>query len=128
LPCVFQAGARQRAHVCRAFCSRRTAKGVTRRLAPVPSVAFFAVRREKSTAKIVYCALSDVAHDKGALLCKMLPCALCRAPRRKRHGKEVAVRFMAFARQSRGFRLCERSNLRSKCKMNYNLERREANV
>jgi hypothetical protein len=75
LPCVFQAGARQRAHVCRVFCSRRTAKGVTRRLAPVPSVAFLPCVVQKRTAKIVYRALSDVAHGKGALPCKMLPCA-----------------------------------------------------
>jgi hypothetical protein len=27
----------------------------------------------------------------------MLPCALCRAPRRKTHGKEFTVRFRAFA-------------------------------
>jgi hypothetical protein len=27
----------------------------------------------------------------------MLPCALCRAPRRKTHDKEFAVRFRAFA-------------------------------
>jgi hypothetical protein len=30
------------------FAPRHTAKGVTRRLIPVPSVAFFAVRREKN--------------------------------------------------------------------------------
>jgi hypothetical protein len=27
----------------------------------------------------------------------MLPCAICRAPRRKTHSKEFAVRFRAFA-------------------------------
>jgi hypothetical protein len=33
------------------FSLRRTAKGVTRRLAPVPLVAFFAVRHEKTHGK-----------------------------------------------------------------------------
>jgi hypothetical protein len=33
---------------------------------------------KKRTAKIIYRALSDAAHDKDALPCKMLPCALCR--------------------------------------------------
>jgi hypothetical protein len=68
---------------------------------------------KKRTTNIVYRALSYVAHDKDALPCKMLPCALCRAPRRKKHDKEFAVRFWAFAvrpcargaRQSRGFPL-----------------------
>jgi hypothetical protein len=93
LPCVFQAGARQTARVCRAFCSRRTAKGVPRCLAPVPLVDFFLpCVVKKRTTKIVYRALSGVAHGKGALPCKMLPCALCRAPRQKTHGKEFAVR------------------------------------
>jgi hypothetical protein len=35
---------------------------------------------KKRTAKIIYRALSDAAHGKGALPCKMLPCALCRGP------------------------------------------------
>jgi hypothetical protein len=52
---------------------------------------------KKRTAKTIYRALLDAAHDKGALPCKMLPCALCRAPRQKTHGKEFAVRFSAFA-------------------------------
>jgi hypothetical protein len=51
---------------------------------------------KKCTAKIIYRVLSAAAHDKGALPCKMLPCALCRAPRRKTHDKEFAVRFRAF--------------------------------
>jgi hypothetical protein len=55
---------------------------------------------KKRTTKIVYRALSDLAHGKGVLPCKMLPCALCRAPRRKTHDKEIAVRFMAFAVRS----------------------------
>jgi hypothetical protein len=58
---------------------------------------FFAVRREKRTAKIIYRALSEATHGKGALPCKMLPCALCRAPRRKMHGKGFSVCSMAFA-------------------------------
>jgi hypothetical protein len=52
---------------------------------------------EKRTANFVYRALSGAAHGKGASPCKMLPCALCRAPRRKTHGKGFAVRFLAFA-------------------------------
>jgi hypothetical protein len=96
LPCVFSPGARQRC-----FAPRRTAKGATRRLPPVPSVAFFLpCVVKKRTAKIIYRALSDVAHDKGALSCKMLPCALCRAPRQKTHAKEFAVRFKAFVVRS----------------------------
>jgi hypothetical protein len=83
------------------FAPRRTAKGVTRRLIPVSSVAFFLpCIVKKRTAKIIYRALSDVAHGKGDLPCKMLPCALCRAPRRKTQNKEFAVRFMAFAVRS----------------------------
>jgi hypothetical protein len=62
-------------------------------LAPVPLVAFVCrASRKKHTAKIVYRALSDAAHGKGASPCKMLPCALCRAPRQKTHGKGFAVR------------------------------------
>jgi hypothetical protein len=68
------------------------------------SCFFFAVRLKKRTAKIVYRALSAMAHGKGALPCKMLPCALCRAPfavrPEKKHGKEFAVRFKAFAVRS----------------------------
>jgi hypothetical protein len=55
---------------------------------------------KKLTAKIIYRALSDAAHGKGVLPCKMLPCALYRAPRQKTHGKEFAVRFKAFAVRS----------------------------
>jgi hypothetical protein len=55
---------------------------------------------KKRTTKIVYHALSDVAHGKGASPCKMLPYALCRAPRQKTHDKEFAVRFWAFAVRS----------------------------
>jgi hypothetical protein len=55
---------------------------------------------KKCTAKIVYRALSDAAHGKGASPCKMLPCALCRAPRQKTHDKGFAVRFKAFAVRS----------------------------
>jgi hypothetical protein len=55
---------------------------------------------KKRTAKIFYRALSDAAHGKGASPCKMLPCALCRAPRQKTHGKGFAVRFKAFAVRS----------------------------
>jgi hypothetical protein len=47
---------------------------------------------KKRMAQVIYRALSDAAHGKGALPCKMLPCALCRASRRKTHGKEFAVR------------------------------------
>jgi hypothetical protein len=65
----------------RFFCWR-TAKAVTCRLAPAPSVAFFLpCVMKKRTAKILYRVLSDAAHGKGILPCKMLPCALCRAPR-----------------------------------------------
>jgi hypothetical protein len=101
LSCVFQGGARQKTPVCRAFCSRRTTKVVPRRLAPVPLVAFVCrASRKKRTAKIAYRALSDAAHGKGASPCKILPCALCRAPRQKTHGKGFAVRFKAFAVRS----------------------------
>jgi hypothetical protein len=55
---------------------------------------------KKRTAKIVYRALSDAAHGKGGLPCKMLPCALCHAPRQKTHGKGFAVCFKAFAVRS----------------------------
>jgi hypothetical protein len=63
----------------------------------VTSVAFLPCVVKKRMAKILYRALSDAAHGKGALPCKMLPCALCCAPRRKTHGKEFAVRFWTFA-------------------------------
>jgi hypothetical protein len=49
------------------------------------------------TAKKVHRALSEKAHGNGSLPCKLLPCALCRAPRWKTHGKNFAVRFWAFA-------------------------------
>jgi hypothetical protein len=55
---------------------------------------------KKRTAKIVYRALSGAAHGKGASPCKMLPCALCRAPRQKTHDKGFAVRFKAFVVRS----------------------------
>jgi hypothetical protein len=103
LPCVFQAGARQRTYVCRTPGAKRTAKGVPRRLAPVPLVVFLPCVLEKRTAKIVYHALSDVAHDKGALPCKMLPCAFCRAPRRKTPCVLGPLSCARGARQSRGF-------------------------
>jgi hypothetical protein len=82
LPCVFP-GARQRAsHV---VSSRR------RQLLFLPCAV------KKRTTKIIYRALSDTAHGNGALPCEMLPCALCRWPRRKTHDKEFAMRFRAFA-------------------------------
>jgi hypothetical protein len=70
LPCAFNGGARQRAVIavcfglwhttkardCCAFFFRCAAKIVTRRLTLAPSVAFFAVRREKT-------------HDKDYLPC-----------------------------------------------------------
>jgi hypothetical protein len=109
LTCVFQAGARQRALFAVRFSGRRTAKspvchaffrqvhgkelmfavrfacGARQRVSHVVwrrcrQLLFFAVRRAKTHAKIVYRALSDVAHSKGALPCTMLPCTLCRAP------------------------------------------------
>jgi hypothetical protein len=113
LPCVFQAGARQTGAV--RFSGRRTTKSLCLpcvlllahgKGCPTPfgadavSCFFLPCVVKKRTAKIVYRALSDVAHDKVALLCKMLPCALCRAPRRKTHDKEFAVRFWAFAVRS----------------------------
>jgi hypothetical protein len=55
---------------------------------------------KKRTSKIIYRALSDVAHGKDTLPCKMLSCALCRAPRRKTHGKVFVVRFWAFVVRS----------------------------
>jgi hypothetical protein len=42
---------------------------------------FLPCAARKRTAKIIYHALSGAAHGKGALPCKMLPCALCHAPR-----------------------------------------------
>jgi hypothetical protein len=53
---------------------------------------------KKRTTKIIYRALSDTAHDKGAFPCKMLLYALYYAPRRKTHDKEFAVRSRAFCR------------------------------
>jgi hypothetical protein len=77
LPCVF---------------SRRTAKGVPRRLAPVPLVVFFAVRRGKTHGKdCLPCVVSHGARQRGFTMqnatVRPLPCApaenarqrLCRA-------------------------------------------------
>jgi hypothetical protein len=55
---------------------------------------------KKCTTKNIYRTLSDVAHGKDALPWKMLPCALCRAPRRKMHDKGFAMRFWSFAMRS----------------------------
>jgi hypothetical protein len=55
---------------------------------------------KKRTANLVYRALSAATHGKGASPCKMLSCALCRAPRQKTHGKGFAVRLYAFAVRS----------------------------
>jgi hypothetical protein len=98
LPCIFGLGARQRSHLCRAFCSPAHGKGChTPFVSGAVCCFFLPCVVKKCTTKIIYRALSDVAHGKGALPCKMLPCALCRAPRRKTHGKEFTVRFKAFA-------------------------------
>jgi hypothetical protein len=86
LPFVFLTGARQRGLHAVWFRHRQ--------------LLLFAVHREKRTTKIIYRALSDVAHGKDALPCKMLPCALCRAPRRKTHGKGFVVRFWSFVVRS----------------------------
>jgi hypothetical protein len=88
----------------------RTAKGVACRFIPAPSVAFFAVCREKTHDKDhLPCVVRCGARQRGftvqnATMCP-LPCAptrnawqrVCRAPRRKTHGKEFVVRFRAFA-------------------------------
>jgi hypothetical protein len=81
---------------------------------------------KKRTAKIFYRALSDAAHGKGASPCKMLPCALCRAPRQKTHGKGFAVRFKAFAVRSGRtakplFPVVTRDALKQRCMLTYNL-------
>jgi hypothetical protein len=104
LPCVLDYSARQRPVIAGCFFLRRTAKDVTRRLAPAPSVAFFLTCAFPwCTANIVHRALSDPAQGNETLPCKMLPCALCRTPRRKTHGKVFAVRFRAFAVRFRAF-------------------------
>jgi hypothetical protein len=92
LPCVLCPGAQQRSHLCRAFFL-----GARQRASHVVSfrrrqLLFLPCAVKKLTTKIIYRVLSDAAHGKGALPCKMLPCALCRVPRRETHGKEFAVR------------------------------------
>jgi hypothetical protein len=97
LPCVLCLGARQRVSLPCIFPPVH-GKG---RHTPSPSSAvscfYLSCAAKKRTAKTIYRALLDAAHAKGALPCKMLSCALCRAPRRKTHGKEFAMRFRAFA-------------------------------
>jgi hypothetical protein len=58
---------------------------------------FFAVRLPMTHGKHSSPCIVRTAHGNGTLPCKMLPCALCRAPRRKTHDKDFAVRFHAFA-------------------------------
>jgi hypothetical protein len=66
LPCVF---------------SRRTAKGVPRRLIPAPSVAFFAVRREKTHGKdYLPCVARRVARQRGFNVQNATVCPLSCAP------------------------------------------------
>jgi hypothetical protein len=68
-------------------------------------------RRKRLAVRHLFCRARAMMHDKGCLPCvrckahnkdrlpcKILPRALCRASRRKTHGKEFAVRFWAFAR------------------------------
>jgi hypothetical protein len=99
-----------KANDCRAFLCWRTAKAVTRRLAPAPSVAFFAVRHEKTHGKdSLPCVVRRGARQRGftvqnATVCPLL-CAstknarqrvcrafldLCRAP--AAHGKPTLSR------------------------------------
>jgi hypothetical protein len=108
LLCAFNGGARQRAVIAvrfglwrtakvrdyRVFFFRRTAKIVTRRLTPAPSVAFFTVRREKTHGTgYLPCVVRRGARQRGftvqnATVCP-LPCVptknarqrVCRAPR-----------------------------------------------
>jgi hypothetical protein len=115
LPCVFLTDARQttlfavrfshrrtvNSPLCRAFFSQAHGKeGYTPFGSGAVSCFCLPCVAKKRTAKNIYRALSDVAHGKDALPCKMLPCALCRAPRRKTHGKGFAVRFWSFAVRS----------------------------
>jgi hypothetical protein len=82
LSCVLCHGARQRAHLCRAFCASTHCKGRHTSSHPgAVSCFFLPCAARKRTAKIIYHALSGAAHGKGALPCKMLSCALCHAPR-----------------------------------------------
>jgi hypothetical protein len=122
LSCVFYGGARQRAVIavclqwwrtanakdCRAFLP--TAHGKGKRLLCVflpvhgkgcnvsfgaSAISCFSLPCTSPwrTAKKVHRALSEESHGNGSLPCKLLPCALCRAPRWKMHGKDFAVRF-----------------------------------
>jgi hypothetical protein len=88
LPCIFQGGARQTTHVCRAFCSRRTAKGVPRRLVPVPLVAFFcraSWKNARQRLSTVRCQTWRTA--KRLYRAKCYRALFCHAPRQKTHGK-----------------------------------------
>jgi hypothetical protein len=93
LPCVFS---RRMARSPSLPCVFYLAHGKGRRTPLHPgAVSCFCLpcAVKKRTTKIIYRALSDATHNKGALPCKMLPCALCRVPRRKTHNKEFAVCF-----------------------------------
>jgi hypothetical protein len=99
LLCVFSRRRTAKRALCRAFFSRAHGKeGCMPFGSGAVSCFYLPCVAKKRTAKNIYRALSDVAHGKDALPCKMLLCALCRAPRRKTHRKGFAVRFWSFAK------------------------------
>jgi hypothetical protein len=92
LSCVFQGGARQTAHVCRAFCSRRTTKGVPRRLASVPLVAFFcraSWKNARQRLSTVRCQTWRTAKGLYRAKCYRAPFAV--RPDKKRTAKSKAA-------------------------------------
>jgi hypothetical protein len=108
LPCVFRkthgkvtkTNSRNSAFAVRFFSQAHDKEGYTPFGSGAVSCFCLPCVVKKRTTKIIYRALSDVAHGKDALPCKMLPCALCRAPRRKTHGKGFVVRFWSFVVRS----------------------------
>jgi hypothetical protein len=78
------------------FAPRRTTKGVTRHLIPVPSVALFCRASWKNARQRLFTVRCQTWRTaKGLYRAKCY-----RAPWRKSHGKEIAVRFRAFAVRS----------------------------
>jgi hypothetical protein len=86
LTCVFGPGARQRSHLCRVFFSQAHGEGChTSFGSGAISCFFLPCVMKKRMAKIIYRALSDVAHGKDGTMqnatVRSLSCALCHTPR-----------------------------------------------
>jgi hypothetical protein len=116
LLCAFNGGARERVVIavrfglwrtakvrdCRAFFFRCTTKIVIRRLAPAPSVAFFAVRREKTHCKYYLpCVVRCGARQRGFTVQNATVCPLSCAPTKNTKSLPCILGLLPCARGTR---------------------------